>query len=264
MKLLEEPEDDKDIETDFKVCQTNYVRRPEHEAMLAKVLQMAPGQLLRELSVKKHNEAGYIASEVLVTLARAGYGTTQKVRDAIGLALSERVVKGFTQFLLLNPEWYTLLDHSSEAKKEAVSFTQLRLFQTTAEVSFAEVTFREFINCRFLDWCISQTRMKNTMPSVDALENDGDDDDNPFSPVNQLADEDSLLPHEQVELNQLINCSQAAVLRLPEKERHAVNFCFNWDFTQKQAAEYMGCNERSVRTYLKSALAKLKKGDWNE
>jgi RNA polymerase sigma factor (sigma-70 family) len=259
-----DPEPDQDSGEESEVNHTSYERRPEHEAMLAVVFQMTAEEVLAALAVKRHTAPGFIASEVLVTLARAGFGTIYQVRDAIGLALNERIVRILSHFLLVNPEWNAVVSRSSEAKKEAVSFTQLRIFAADARVSFAEVTFKHFVDMRLLDWFRSQTRLKNKVPSVDGLRPPDAEDGEPLSLVEQIEDDVSLRPDEQAELNQLKERSQSALRSLPKKESQAVYFCIECEFTQQEAAWYMKCKDRSVRTYLKSALARLRNGDWYE
>jgi RNA polymerase sigma factor (sigma-70 family) len=246
-----------------EICHASYDRRPEHEAMLAAVLRMPADELLAALAVNRHTEPGFIASEVLVTLARAGFGTTNKVLTAVGVALNERIVRGLSHFLLVYPEWNAVVSRSSEAKKEAVSFTQLHIFESTARVSFAEVTFKQFVDMRLLDWFRSQTRLKNMVPSVDGLRPLEGEDGERLSLVEQIQDDVSMSPQEQAELDQLKRQSQAAFRSLPKKERQAVYLCTICEFTQQEAARLMGCTERSVRTYQKSALTRLRQGDWH-
>ncbi len=239
---------------------TSYERRPEHEVMLADLLSCTPTQLITRLAVKKHTATGFIASEVIVTLIRSGFGESAKTRNEIALALQGRILSALERFLRQNPQWYGVVDRDSEAKKEIPQEVWKVLMSTNAEVSFAEVTFLEFLQKRFLDWFRSRTALKNSVPSIDSIVPPKDEDGEPVSLVGQIEDEDGLTPEEQVSLKQLIQKSQAALFTLPRKERNAIYFCFECEYTQAQAAEFMKTTERSVRTYLKSGLAKLRKG----
>jgi RNA polymerase sigma factor (sigma-70 family) len=252
---------DRGSHNEAQVIHTFYERRPEHEVMLAAVFQMTADDLLLALAVKRYQEPGFIASEVLVTLARAGFGTTSKLRNAIAVALNERIVQALSYFLLVHPEWNAVVARSSESKKEAVSFTQLHVFDNDASVSFAEVTFKHFVEMRLLDWFRSQTRLKNKVPSVDGLRPSEGEDGEPLSLIEQVEDDVSMQPDEQMQSDQRQRCTMTALQSLPEKERQAVYLCIVCEFTQQEAAEYIGCSERSVRTYRSSGLAKLKKGD---
>ena len=180
-----EQEDEEEEGAGSKGGHTSYERTAAQETALAAALAMSSDQLLIALAAKGHKDPAFIPSEVLVTIARSGYGATPRVRDAIANQLTERVVKGLTQFLLLNPVWGSIVRRSSEARTEAARTTLLRIFDTDARVSFAEVNFLTFVNARFVDWLRSQTRFKNEMPSVDGLESAQDEDGNRLSPVEQ-------------------------------------------------------------------------------
>lgn len=257
-------EDVGEDDADTEVSHQSYTRRTEHEIQLSQVLRMQREQLLAALAVKHHSNDGYIASEVLVTLVRGSYGTTCSVRDAIALTLHERLIKLFKNFLQCNPEWYSIVSRSSETETEAIAYTRERIFTNRAEVSFAEVTFFEFVRLRLLDWFKSQTRLKNSVQSVDAIERPDDEDGNAISLVDQVEDEFGLSPENALERKQLIERCRGAIYRLPEKQRTALTLCELQDLTHKEAADVMHLSESSVQKYVKAALKGLRNGDWHE
>lgn len=260
--VMAEDVDEEDADTE--VSQQSYTRRPEHEIQLSQVLRMQRNQLLAALAVRKHSMTGYIASEVLVTLVRGSFGTSSNVRDAVAIALNERLVILLKLFLRYNPEWYSIVSRSSESEVEAIAYTRERIFSNTAEVSFAEVTFFEFVRLRLLDWFKSQTRLKNSVQSVDALERPEDEDGNTLSLVDQIEDEFGLSPEKQLERKQLIERCRGAIYLLPEKQRTALTLCELQDMTHKEAANVMNLSESSVQKYVKAALKGLQNGDWHE
>ena len=119
----------------------SYHRRPEHALCLAEIFQMDGDEILERLEIKKYGQSGFIPAEVLVTLARGRYGSTARVRNAVALALNERLVIELRYFLNKNPQWYGVLNRSSESAEEAVAEIRLKIFRSHVEVSFAEATF---------------------------------------------------------------------------------------------------------------------------
>ncbi|SPA36216.1 hypothetical protein CBM2606_A10120 [Cupriavidus taiwanensis] len=243
---------------------SSYMRRPQHEACLAEIFKTESETLLANLAVKKYDQAGFIPSEVLVTLARSRYGGCARVRHAIALALNERVIVELRHFLNRNLQWYGVVTRSSESAAEAVAEVCVSIFRSEVEISFAEVSFRTFVDKRFMDWFKSQGRLKNRMPSVDGLKPADDEDGNQLSLVEQVVDDIGLTPEEALAQKQLFAQCRAAALRLPDKQRTALVLCVLQDMTHKQAGEIMGLGESSVQKYVKSALTALRNGDWHE
>lgn len=175
-------DDDAHLEEDDDVqLLTSYCRRPQHEACLAEIFRTEANDLITRLAIKRYDHAGFIPSEVLVTLARSHYGGSARVRNAIALALNDRLVIELRHFLNRNLQWYGVVARSSESAAEAVAEVRVRIFQSNVEISFAEVSFRTFVDKRLTDWFISQGRFKNKMPSVDGLKSDDDGDGNRLS-----------------------------------------------------------------------------------
>lgn len=244
----------------------SYKRRPQHQLCLAGVFQMDGDELLRRLAIEKYDQPGFIPAEVLVTLARGRYGGSARVRNEIALALNRQVLCELAYFLKVNPEWYPIIARDSEQAAEAVSEVQLRIFKSTAEVSFSEVAFRMFVTARLFDWCKSQARHKNGMSSVDDVTATGEEAGQP-SRAEELVDEGTLAPEENVEREQqrkLFSRCWAAVKALPEKRRTALVLYVLQDMTYKQAGEVMKLEESTVRWHVQSALKALRNGDWHE
>ena len=253
---IEDTEDDRgEPETIHK----EYVRLPSQEIALSGAFLLNEGQLIASLGVKKHSDAGFISTEILITFARGGYGHNRKCKDQIALALNERIVKAFGYFMRINPGWAYSFGMSSESKQEIVSVAWLSIMASKACISFGEVNFLTFINARFLDWFISQTRLKNTAPSVDEFSAE-DEDGEHLSLVGQVADENAKSPEQLAELRELIDKSQGGVLALPKKQRDAIYYYIECEYTQDMTAKLMSCTVKSVRTYLKLGLETLKKG----
>lgn len=259
-----EEDDDARLEDDDDAQSlTSYDRRPQHEACLAEIFRIEASDLIARLAIKRFDQAGFIPSEVLVTLARSHYGGSARVRNAIALALNDRLVVELRHFVNRNLQWYGVLARSSESAAEAVAEVRVRIFQSRVEISFAEVSFRTFVDKRLTDWFISQGRVKNKMPSVDGLKPD-DEDGNRLSLTEQVVDDLALTPEEATAQQQLFTRCRTAALQLPDKQRTALVLCVMHDMTHKQAAEVMGLSESSVQKYVKSALAALRIGDWHE
>lgn len=261
---IAESADDIDSDAEDAESLTSYTRPPQHEACLAAVFKMTSEDLLAALAIKKYDDAGYIPSEVVVTLARSNYGGSSRVRNAVALTLNERLVTELGWFLNRNLKWHKVMTRSSESKVEAVAYVRERIFRSKVDVSFAEVAFGPFMGTRLLDWCVSETRLKNKVPSVDALVPSEDEDGNSISLVEQVADDVGLTPEESLAQKELFKRCRAAVLQLPEKPRTAVILCVIQDMTHKQAGEVMGLGESSVQKYVKAALEALRKGGLNE
>lgn len=253
-----------DIDADDAESLKSYVRQPAHELWLAKVLTMDDDQLLAALAIKTYTQAGYVPSEVLVTLARNGYGGSLKMRNAIAIALNERLVIGFKGYLNRNLKWFKVVTRSSEAQVEGVAYVREHIFRSKVEVSFAEVRFGKFIGVRLLDWFKSQTALKNTLPSIDGELAAKDEDGNLLSLTDQVPDEVGLSPEATLQQKQLFAGCRGAVLSLPDKQRTAVLLCFHQNMTQKEAAKVMGLSESSVQKYVNAALTSLRTGDWHE
>lgn len=262
--LATEDDIEHDEESENEGPATSYTRRPEHEQRLAQVLQLSSEELLETLAVRKHIDPRHIAAEVLVTLVRNNYGGSRRVRDATALCLNERLIVVLKHYLRCHPQWYGVMNRSSDAEAEAVSYIQVKLFADQADVCFAEVAFVEFVGMRLLDWLKSQIRLKNSVPSVDALERPDNDDGESLSLVDQVPDDMSLSPEEAVERRQLIEHCRGAIQLLPDKQRTALTLCELQGMTHKQASEVMKLSESSVQKYVKAALTALRTGDWYE
>ncbi|WP_413707133.1 RNA polymerase sigma factor [Ralstonia sp. Ralssp110] len=260
-----EDDDDAHLEDDDDAqLLISYNRRPEHEACLAEIFRTEVDDLIARLAIKRYDQAGFIPSEVLVTLARSHYGGSARVRNAVALALNDRLIIELRHFVNRNLQWYGVMTRSSESALEAVAEVRVRLFQSKAEISFAEVSFRTFADKRLMDWFISQGRLKNKMPSVDGLKPEDDEDGNHLSLTEQVVDDIGLTPEEATAQKQLFARCRTAALQLPDKQRTALVLCVMQEMTHKQAAEVMGLSESSVQKYVKSALAALRTGDWHE
>ncbi|MYN04531.1 hypothetical protein GTP41_20780 [Pseudoduganella sp. DS3] len=241
------------------VSSTNYDRPPEMESVLAGVMAMREPDLLDALAIKAHSSSGFIPSEVLVTLTRLKFGNP-KVQQSVALTLHERIVKVTIWYLRRNPQWSTVIERSSESKKELVSDLWVKLMATRALVSFAEVRFLPFLESRILDWLKSQLRQKNSAPAAEALAAPVDENGDSMSLVDMVPDDDAMPVQDQVELKELLQRLELDVLKLPKKLRDAAYYCFELEMTQDEAGKLMKCSTRSVRTYLNKALVLLRKG----
>lgn len=242
---------------------TNCSRRPEHDAWLAKVFKMTSEELLSALTIEKYTQAGYIPSEVLVTLARNNYGAVARVQNSIALALNRRLVIELGRFFSKDINWLGVLHRSSESSVEAVRYVIAHIFGSKAAVSYAEVSFGPYVKMRFLDWFKSQIALKNSAPSVDGMAALSDEEGSGLSLTDQVEDEYTLPPDKALERKQLIQACRAALLKLPEKQRTAVTLVYFQDMTHKQAGDVMGLSESSVQKYVKGAILTLKKGNWH-
>ena len=243
---------------------TNYVRRPQHEVVLAEIFRMQSDELVKRLAVKSYAQPGFIPAEVLVTLARDHYGGSARVRREIALTLNERLTIELKSFLNKNLQWYRVMTRSSESEAEAVAYVRERIFRSTVEVSFPEVTFSQFVGTRLLDWFKSEVRLKNKVPSVDAIRPVNDEDGNEVSLTEQVVDDIGLTPEEAAQRKQLVLRCRAAVLLLSEKQRVALSYCVVHEMTHREAGEIMGLSASSVQKYVKTALTALRNGDWHE
>lgn len=250
---------DVDIDADDAASLTSYTRRPEHARLLAAVFQMSKVQLLSALAIEKYSEPGYIPSEVLVSLMRGNFGGSMQVSTEIGLTLHKRLVSELGRFFHKKINCQGVLASSSEARSEAVSFVIERIFRSKVEVSFAEVSFGDFVKHRLLDWFKSQITLKNSAPSVDAIAAKHDEDGSGLSLTDQVVDEYSLNPEETLSRKQLVVQCRAALLTLTEKQRTAVMLVYYQDMTHKEAAGVMKLHESSVQKHLEKAIAALKR-----
>lgn len=257
-------EEDGDVREVDDESLTNYVRRPEHELLLAKVFKMAEQQLLSALAIEKYSEAGYIPTEVLVTLARGNYGGRAQIRNEIALSLNRRLISELGLFFHKEINWLGVLNSTSVSREEAVAYVRLKIFGSKVDVSFAEVAFGPFVKTRLLDWFKSQITLKNTAPSVDAISFEKDEDGSGLSMTDQVEDESTLTPEMAMERKQLVKNCRAALMRLPEKQRTAVTLVYYQDMTHKQASAVMRLTESSVQKHIQKALLNLRKGDWHD
>lgn len=260
----EESEDANLEETDDAQSLTSYERRPQHQQCLAEVFQTDSDELLARLSIEKYDKPGFIPAEVLVTLARSRFGSSHRVRSAIAVALNRCVLSELRYFVNKNLQWYSVTTRSGEWEVEAVAEVRNAIFSSGVDVSFAEVSFRVFVDRRLRDWFKSQARWKNSMPSVDGLTEPDDGDGNRLSLTDQVQDDFGSSPEEQLAQKQFFARCRLAVAGLPKQQRTALVLYVLQDMTFKQAGEVMKLDESSVRYHVKSALKALRNGDWHE
>lgn len=242
----------------------SYERRLQHQQCLAEVFQTDSDELLARLSIDRYDQPGFIPAEVLITLARSGFGSSLRVQSAIAMALNRCVLSELRYFVNKNLKWYSLTTRSGEWEVEAVAELRKAIFSSRVEVSFAEVSFRVFADRRLRDWFKSQARWKNTMPSVDALTEPDDGDGSRLSLTDQVEDDSGSNPEEQLAQKQLFARCRLAVASLPDQQRTALVLYVLQNMTYKQAGEVMKLDESSVRYHVKSALKTLRNGDWHE
>lgn len=240
---------------------TCYDRRPQHEQCLAEVFQLDSDELVSRLAIDKYDQTGFIPAEVLVTLARSGFGSGHRVRSAIAEALNRSLLRELRFFIKSHPNWYSVTKRSSEAEVEAVADIRSSIFTSEHEVSFAEVSFRIFVDKRLRDWFKAQARWKNSMPSIDSL---AADDGDGLSLRDQMEDDPRSRPEELLDLKQLVEQCLFAVARLPAQQRMAITLHVLQDMTYKETGEQMGLDESSFRYHVKSARKALQQGEWHD
>ena len=261
----EEESDDAHLEEEQEAQSTiSYERRAQHQQCLAEVFQLDSEELLARLAIEKYDQPGFIAAEVLVSLARSRFGSSSRVRSAIALALNRSLLSELRYFVNRNLQWYGVTTRSSEWEVEAVAEVRKAIFSGSADVSFAEVSFRVFADKRLRDWFKSQSRLKNKMPSVDALAAPDDGDGNSLSLTDQVEDDTGLSPEAQLAQKQLFARCRLAVARLPKQRRTALVMYVLQEMTYKQVGELMKLDESTVRHHVQSALKTLRNGDWHE
>lgn len=258
-RFCEESEDESsDHDDEDSTC---FERRPHHEQCLAEVFQLDSDELVARLAIRRYDQSGFIPAEVLVTLARSGFGSGHRVQTAIADALNRSVLTELRFFLKSHSNWYSVINRSSEAEIEAVADIRYSMFSSKHEVSFAEVSFRVFVDKRLRDWFKAQARWKNSMPSLDSLTAD---DGEESSLVDQIEDESQSRPEDLFASKQIVDRCLVAVTRLPARQRLALTLHVLQDMTYKEAGEQMGLDESSVRYHVKSALKALQQGEWHD
>ncbi len=255
--LVEESEEENPDNNEEEL--TCFNRRPEHEQCLAEVFQLDCDELLSRLAIDRYDQSGFIPAEVLVTLARSGFGRGLRVQSAIAVALNRSLIKELRVFINSQPKWINVLSRSSESVVEAVADVRSSIFTSKQEVSFAEVSFRVFVDKRLRDWFKGQARFKNSMLSVDGLTAAGDDEGPSF--VDQMEDDPQKRPDELFALKQIVDRCLVAVLRLPARQRMAITLHVLQDMTLKEAGEQMKLDESTVRYHVKAALVALQQGE---
>lgn len=238
-----------------------YIRRPQHEQCLAEVFRLNSDELIDRLSIDRFDRPGFVPAEVVVTLARSGFGSGPRVRRAIAEALNRCVLKELRFFIKSNANWYSVIKRTSEEEVEAVADIRSSIFTSKHEISFAEVSFRVFADKRLRSWFKAQARWKNSMPSVDSFT--ASDADGP-SLIEQIEDDSKSRPEELFARKQLVERCLVAVARLPAQQRIALTLHVLQDITYKEAGELMQLDESSVRYHVKSALKALQGGNWYE
>ena len=261
--MIAEPVDEEleDESQDGDEDLTSYERRPQHEHCLAEVFQLDSDEIIARLAIDKYDQLGFIPAEVLVTLARSGFGSGRRVQSAIAKALNRSLLKELRVFIKSQPKWASVLNRSSETEVEAVADIRSSIFTSKHEVSFAEVSFRVFVDKRLRDWFKAQARRKNSMPSVDSLPTGGEDAP---SLIDQIEDDPHKRPDELFALKQIVERCLVAVARLPARQRMAITLHVLQDMTLKEAGELMGLDESSVRYHVKLAREALQQGEWHD
>lgn len=254
--IVEELEEENPDHNDEELACFN--RRSEHEQCLAEVFQLDSDELLSRLAIDRYDQSGFIPAEVLVTLARSGFGRGLRVQSAIAVALNRSLMKELRVFIKSQPKWANILSRSSETVVEAIADVRSSIFTSKQEVSFAEVSFRVFVDKRLRDWFKGQARFKNSMLSVDSLP--AGDDEGP-SLVDQMEDDPQKRPDELFALKQVVDRCLVAVLRLPARQRMAVTLHVLQDMTLKETGEQMELDESTVRYHVKAALVALQQGE---
>lgn len=254
--IVEESEEENPDHDDEEL--TCYERRPEHEKCLAEVFQLDSDELVSRLAIDRYDQAEFIPAEVLVTLVRSGFGYSFRVQSAIAKALNRSLLKELRVFIKSQPNWASVLNRSSETGVEVIADIRSSIFKSKLDVSFAEISFRVFVDKRLRDWFKAQARPKNSMLSVDSLP--AADEDRP-SLVEQMEDAPQKRPDELYALKQIVERCLVAVTRLPARQRMAVTLHVLHDMTLKEAGEQMGLDESTVRYHVKAALQALQQGE---
>lgn len=232
------------------------VRDPNHEQQLRDVYGMDTAELKRRISIRTHEHADFLASEVLSTLIRNRYRESERVVDEAVTELNRRIQILVGKRTRGMKAWGDVVRRGSTILEDTVDYVWEHLVADDSTLSNCEVRFAVFVRDRVDDFMRSQLRLKNSMQSVDAMVIT-DEEGESMPAVATEEDLDAETPEEALIQAQQTMRVRAALMSLPGKERDAFCFRTEYKYEWKKVAKLLDCSIPTANQYHQRALTKL-------
>jgi RNA polymerase sigma-70 factor (ECF subfamily) len=144
---------------------------------------------------------------------------------------------------------------------DVVQDSMLRLSEKYADRPPEELPmlFQRILQNAIRDW-FRRSKVRSTWTTLFSSFSSKDDEDE-FDILETLAAEQAsnipVAPEDQLEQSQVIRAIEAAVERLPARQREAFMLRYWEDFDVAETAKTMGCSEGSVKTHCSRAVSAL-------
>jgi RNA polymerase sigma-70 factor, ECF subfamily len=149
-----------------------------------------------------------------------------------------------------------------ESALDIVQDSMLRLSEKYADRPPEELPmlFQRIVQNAIRDW-YRRSKVRSTWTTLFSSFGSKDDDDDDHDLLETLRAEDTsnvpVSPADQLQQVQVMAAIEAAVEKLPTRQREAFILRYWEDFDVAETAEAMGCSEGSVKTHCSRAVAAL-------
>jgi tRNA pseudouridine-54 N-methylase len=238
-----------------------------HDAATRAFLALPLSERYRAMA-KVLAESGHVADEVVVAVARRAHREHWPDERHYSQQLVQRVYRHVRGHVRKNPGWQRRGGGLETTTDDCASFVLVKLAAEKGETCHAERAFGDYIRKRCLDFAdtlFAKKRAAGESQSEPLQESDGSDADSPA----HASVEDDLIAQEleaegEAKLQRIRELAQQDDL-LTEHERNAFVFHVlggiqidSQDKTILTVCKLMNRKERSVRLYIKRAIAKIK------
>lgn len=232
-------------------------RDPIHDRRLQQFLWLAPQECKRQIAITDYRQPDYVASEVLASVIRARFGSSNGVLSGAAEALHRRVVQGAETRIRTKDAWRRLEQNNSEVVTEAISYFWDKFLDDEQAVCNAEVRFAVYLKNKVDDYMRHLLTDENSRPSVDDMVGtDEDGDEVEF--IDTVKDANGESPEEAAMRGQLSTKIVNALMSLPRRERNAFYFRVACEFEWKKVAELLGCSIPTARELVEKSLEKIR------
>lgn len=227
-----------------------------HQQALEQASQQSEDELRRRLAVKDYKDARYLPPEVLVSFVKLGFGRASGLLDAIGAALHAHILQTVRKLL---KTMMGALRGGDSVVEDATSAVWDSLLDDDAPVgeSFSEVRFAPYVEARLRDYlrhARSQQGDAVLFGELDPQQVDGEE----LAFENTLAGDVDDQPENELERKQLKEqLTKLLAVGMPTKEKLAVYFRIELDYTWKKTAEMMGCSIPTATRYYELGKQRL-------
>lgn len=235
---------------------------PRHQANLQLLLKCQAAEIKQRVNITDFENSDYIASEVLVSLIRMRFGAGNGLLDVIVNTLHSRLMRLIQRYFQKNPQWYSVVNSSSETLIEVTTSTWVALLNDVNTVSFAEVRFLGWVEARTVDYFKGQLAYKNQMPSYESI-TAVDEDGNETVQGNLLESDELDEPDLVFERKELSQSLAKLMMSWEPNIRQAVYYRLECDYDWEKTAALLNVSKPTAKKYYNIGIDALK-GATNE